>query len=634
MTIFRKRRLLILLAVLASVYLFIRYLPTDVPSVAERIDSRTGRSQGRPVAFDLAEKKTSDKTSSKALGPEQLYDGPVKFYHLASSLRPHLYKKEHAKDNVLLMLYDLRSAASLTALACDMALYNTTNVHLGLVTMHDASVEDIMSVVGSRVEDCPIFWHDARPDYNSQSSPARQAIVVKAAVSHMHATLKPSVVMIDQQQASNTPFRTVLQDKLNSIWTPLSIIPSNAPDTIAWLASLDGSGLALLNLNQIDIVIQPYKQSAGSLIRLLESIRSAHYAGLPMPRITVQLPHTIDPFALHYLENFRWPHDSPTSPGKLILRRTIDDTKLNPATATLRTLESFYPPTTPNSHVLVLSPDAELSPEYLQYLYFLTLTYKYGSAGKRITGSLMGISLDLPKHILDDQTQFIASHVPASQPLLLHQTPSATATLYFGDKWVELQNYISLRLKHDPTLSLTIPNSPESTISSDHPAWLKLAWELMQMRNSYILYPAFADKPEKRLVTIHTESHQSPEEFWKEPQRPADDAIPSLDGSTILSATGDDASAVPLAAPHANMHHESARSSLSLLSLLGLKGRDTLPSDTDVPLFSATGHPTDRDTSRTASETYADKISLELGGCKSLGEREDEIVGQLEYLFC
>ncbi|KAK5100922.1 hypothetical protein LTR70_001040 [Exophiala xenobiotica] len=656
-TIFRKRRLLGVLLVLAVVYLFIKYLPTDVPSVAHRTDSRTGRSQGRPFALDLAPKQNSGNTASEALGANQLYDGPVKFYHLAGSLRPHLYKEADSQENVLFMLYDLRSAASLTGLACEMAVYNSMNVHMGLLTPSDVSIEEIMAVTGVTVDGCPIFWHDARPDYNSRSSLDRQAVVVKAAIRHMHATLKPSVVVIDQQQASNIRFTKALQDKLNSLWTPLTILPNDALTSISWITSLDGKGLALMNQNQIDTIIQPYKESAGSLIRLLESIKSAHYAGLPLPRITVELPHTVDPFALHYIENFRWPQDSPISESKLILRRRIDDSKLSPTLATLRTLESFYPPTTPNSHVLILSPDVELSPSYLQYLYFLTLTYKYGSAGKRITGSLMGISLDLPSYRLDNQTPFLASNQPQpqSQPLLLHQTPSSTATLYFGDHWVELQNYISLRLRHDPDLTQTINNSPESKISPNHPAWLKPAQELMRARNTYILYPSFATTPGKKLLTIHTESTQAPEEFWKDPNPrsqsqsqsqpstsdttknhnipppPHDD---SNSDSTILTATADDTHNPD--APNANMDHEPAQSSIpqSLQTLLGLKDHETLPTDTELPLFSATGHLTDRDTSRAGAAAYGDRVSLELGGCRSLEKRNEMMIGQLEYLFC
>lgn len=656
-TIFRKRRLVGVLLVLTVVYLFIKYLPTDVPSVALRTDSRTGRSQGRPFALDLASKQNSDRAASEALGAKQLYDGPVKFYHLAGSLRPHLYKEDDGKEDVLFTLYDLRSAASLTGLACEMAAYNKVNVHMGLLTPSDVSIEEIMSVIGIIVDGCPIFWHDARPDYNSRSSEDRQAVVVKAAISHMHATLKPSVVVIDQQQASNTRFKMALQDKLNSLWTPLSILPNDALTSMSWITSLDGKGLTLMNQNQIDIIIRPYKESAGSLIRLLESIKSAHYAGLPLPRITVELPHTVDPFALHYIENFRWLHDSPKSESKLILRRRIDNGKLSPALATLRTLESFYPPTTPNSHVLILSPDVELSPSYLQYLYFLTLTYKYGSSGKRITGSLMGISLDLPSYSLDNQTPFLASAInpPQSQPLLLHQTPSSIATLYFGDHWVELQNYISLRLRHDPDLTQTINNSPESKISPTHPhpAWLKPAQELMRARKTYILYPSFATSPDKKLLTIHTESTQAPEEFWKDPnpnsqsQASASDTInnhiplPPLDDSdsdsTVLIADGPTHSPN---APHANMNHEpaTAQSSSSipqsLQSLLNLKDHETLPNDTVLPLFSATGHPTDHEISRADSEAYGDRVSLELGGCKSLEERDEKIMGRLEYLFC
>ena len=49
--VFRRRRILLALLALLAVYLFVKYIPTDVPSVAHRTDSLTGQSWARPDPF-------------------------------------------------------------------------------------------------------------------------------------------------------------------------------------------------------------------------------------------------------------------------------------------------------------------------------------------------------------------------------------------------------------------------------------------------------------------------------------------------------------------------------------------------------------------------------------------------------
>lgn len=631
---FRKKRALLAILALCGIYIFIKFLPTDVPSVGSRIDPRTGQPQGHPVDRTTTSKqpkpgRPAGKVPEQLL--DQIYDGPVKFYRLASSLRPHLRKVDDDRDHVVFLLRDLRTAASLVPLACDMANYNRSRVHMAVMTLRENSIEEIMSVSGVEAPDCPIFWHDTRPDYNSQSSFNRQTTVVQAALSHLDAALNPTAVIIDQQQAKDTHFKDAVQSKLDSIRVPLTIVPNNALTSMSWITAMAGQSLSLLNQNQIDIVITPYKQSAGSLLRLLESIQKANYAGLPEPRITIELPQTIDDFALRYLEYFRWPSDRETGQSKLILRRRIDPAQISPAVASLHTLESFYPPSWPLSHVLVLSPDVELAPEYLQYLTYLMLEYKYGIKGRNMTSAMMGIALDLPERALNDKHPFVDQTTSRIGSLLWSQSPSSTATLYFGDKWVELQNWFTLRIQYDPKLEKTVESSVAS-VSTKHPAWLGQAQELMLARNYYLLYPGFSHDAGLKLATIHTELHQDPEEF----ARKLKPVLPDR-SSSISSISKDDVLTGEEDTGHTH-HHVTSDPAISLLALLlGTQralDREQLPQDFDLPMYSADGRVTDRDTSEMDADMFAEHISLELGGCDTLKDRDERKKGHIEYMFC
>lgn len=626
-TTVRKRRIFVAIVVVGLIYLFFKNIPTDVPSVGRRIDPLTGLSQARMP--------NSVSSTPQSKGPDagingEVYDGPVKFYELADTLRSHSHSLDtHGKENVVFVLYDLRSAASLTALACEMGLHNRTRVHMVLVCPQENAVSEIVAVAGIRPQDCPITWHDARPDHNSQSSLPRRITAIQIAIGHVHNYLKPVAVLIDEQQTKNSHVTATLRSRLDLSWTPLSVVPNNALTSMNWITTLDARSLSLLNQNQIDIVITPYRSSSGSLIRLLESIRSAHYHNLPLPRITVDIPPDVDSFALSYLEYFRWPSEVPISSNKLTLRRRLKRSTFSPPLASLHTLESFYPQTYPLSHVLVLDPDVELSPDYFSYLYYLALDYKYGSKGQNITDVLMGISLDVSPNPPTEQ--------PKNSPLLLSQSSTNSATLYFGDRWIELQDYLSLRLDHDPDLTKTISTTATKSESKspDSPAWLKPATELMRARNYYMLHPTFQGiSSNTRLVTKHTESHQPPEEQFILP-KPAiannDSSIPApITEPTILTSEG---LYIP---PRSSQHHARPDLSSNFLTQLFTDKRSDhagLPIDQDIPMYDHTGTPTSWADSIIAANKFADQIKLQLGGCMILDDRDVTKEG-VDALFC
>lgn len=619
----RKRRIVLAVVVLGLLYLFVKNMPTDVVPAGNRIDPLTGLNRARMPSLGRPNRQSSSLNTAR---DGEIYDGPVRFPVLASTLHGHAHKTKDGRENAVFILHDLKSAAPLTTVACELALHNRTTVHMLLACPQESTVDEIVDLAGIAQQECPIYWHDGRVDHNSQSSFARRATAIHGAMGHVHSYLRPVVVVIDQQQARHSQLTAALKLRLDQTWTPLVILPDNALTSMSWVTTLDAKGLSLLSQNQIDVLITPYRSSAGSLLRLLQSIQSAEYSGLPLPRITVEIPPDIDAFALRYLEFFRWPSEVPTTPSKLILRKRLRKNGSSPSTSVIQTLESFYPPSYPMSHVLLLDPDVELSPDYLSYLHYLTMEYKYSSRGENVTHLLAGISLDIstPKPGEDF----------SGTPFVLSQNPTSAATLYFGDKWVELQNYLSLRLREDPDLKQIISQSSNMRSSPvrEQSAFLTIASELMRAQNYYVLHPTFSAAADTRLITKHTESHQSAEHFkLPTPEMSHSDLHippPTLDKTTILS----NEDTYPPLRP--SKHHPQPDLTPGYLSsLLKDAGYAGLPPDRSIPTLDHSGQRVTWMDSIVASKQYADKVSLQLGGCTNLNDRDETKLG-VERLFC
>ena len=116
-------------------------------------------------------------------------------------------------------------------------------------------------------------------------------------------------------------------------------------------------------------MIQAPRGASGSLIRLLKSLSAADFTASSVPHLTIELPHQIDPPMATYLQTFEWPPSHVPNPSKirqLSLRHRIPQHGVNEEESSFRFLESFWPTNSARSHVLVLSPQAEVSPDFFQ----------------------------------------------------------------------------------------------------------------------------------------------------------------------------------------------------------------------------------------------------------------------------
>ena len=176
----------------------------------------------------------------------------------------------------------------------------------------------------------------------------------------------------------------------------------------------------------------------------MDSLSKADYSKSAPPRLTIELPHDVEEPTKTFLEEFRWPpsdHSLEGNANQLNLRHRIPEPGLTAEENSIRFLESFWPTKPATSHLLVLSPQVELSNLYFQYLKYYILEYNY-SIPWASEKHLMGISLDLPSTYLNDTTAFSPPSKTGksgsdsdSAISFLWQAPNSNAVLYFGDMW-------------------------------------------------------------------------------------------------------------------------------------------------------------------------------------------------------
>ena len=381
----------------------------------------------------------------------------------------------------------------------------------------------------------------------------------------------------------------------------------------------------------IDLLIQAPSGSSGSLVRLLKSIESADYLGTRRPHVTIELPAEIDAATWRYLENFVWPpvdSSGASHASQVSLRHRVPCRTLTEYEASARLIESFYPVRTKDSHVLLLSPQIELSPLYYHYLIYHLLEYKYSAHGKETKNSphLMGISLELPTYFLNDSEPFVPplmekppsdrkGGTPGEPIPFLWQAPNSNAALYFGDKWMEFHSFLTARLSKPPT-------TRKKLISKKHPSWLEFLLELMRARRYSLLYPNFS-LDDEAIATVHDELYQVPEEFPREPSIPS--SAPELNPDEPLSLVYERKDRPPLNTEH-------SLSSSTLLSILPNSG--DLPEISDLPLLAFDGSTLTQRQANDDAWNFAETYRREIGDCEAEAEFTKREPNSALDLFC
>ncbi|KAM7206810.1 hypothetical protein V8F20_002516 [Naviculisporaceae sp. PSN 640] len=562
------KRLFIAFVVCAAIYLFIKNIPTDVgvhdrrrPVYTHNLDNELLEPQSMPrlkPIEPIQPPKTPAKSKSPPSDPstDNLYDGPVVFPDLAVSLQAiYSTRGSYAKNkNVLFAASSLKSAAALLPLACQMGMELRSYVHFALMSKSEISLDELRSVNG--IDDsCKIIFHDARPNLAASSTNTRLGTGVARAMFHINSYMHPQAVLVDGSEAEEGYFLDAMRSQTSEIPFNLIDLPEKGRKRLGWITKLDSSALAAWNKVRIDIVIHAPPDGAGNLMRLLKSLSAADYSACAIPHLTIELPNKLDPHTENFLENFQWPPalvGNPTGIRQFTLRHRISRSTMTEEESSIRLLESFWPVDPHYSHVLVLSPQAQLSPRFFHYLKYSVLQYSESATAvyQEWDSRLLGISLDLPSTYLNGTTAFeppapkkkgadkqTSSHSDSSTPFLW-QSPNSNAVLYMGPKWIELHDMVSrlLAIQHKTPADSLPAFFSEKSISKRYPSWLEHALKLSRARGYWTIYPS--KFMASSLAVIHNELSSSPEEYRSEelPDGPADASEISLASGPLLES--------------------------------------------------------------------------------------------------
>jgi len=174
------KRLAVALAVGLCIYLFIANIPTDLPIRDRRHPvydpNRPGRSFPPPgrmpppdpdlikppgkIRWGNGQGTTPNGPPGSKSQPAELYNGPVKFPHLLSSLEAIFETKGaySVNKNILFAASSLKSAAALLPMACQMGSELRNYVHFALVGRSEISI-DVLREVNGIDKSCNIFFH-------------------------------------------------------------------------------------------------------------------------------------------------------------------------------------------------------------------------------------------------------------------------------------------------------------------------------------------------------------------------------------------------------------------------------------------------------------------------------------------
>lgn len=159
------------LALLFGLYCFFKYMPTDLEPRTHRPNydytSAAGENNRWPISqtgkHEASENTPSGRTDldEAAAKTKHWFNGPIKFYDLASSLGAIAKNTRggglHTR-HVLFAASNVKSAGTLLSLACEMATFKRNNVHFAFMGRDDISLDLLKEVNGVKA-DCDVWFH-------------------------------------------------------------------------------------------------------------------------------------------------------------------------------------------------------------------------------------------------------------------------------------------------------------------------------------------------------------------------------------------------------------------------------------------------------------------------------------------
>ncbi len=153
----RRRRLIIAVIAFTALYIFFKYIPTDLRSAST---PRPTQGQLNVGPSTLPTGKPPHDDTQETVTPKHYFSGPIRFYKLAQSLENVANTMGHRVNNrnVVFAASNLQSASVMIPMACEMARWRRNMVHFALMGRDELSVGGIKEVNGVTAE-CDIYWH-------------------------------------------------------------------------------------------------------------------------------------------------------------------------------------------------------------------------------------------------------------------------------------------------------------------------------------------------------------------------------------------------------------------------------------------------------------------------------------------
>ncbi|KAI5297524.1 MAP kinase kinase (MEK), partial [Ascosphaera pollenicola] len=182
---------------------------------------------------------------SADLAPVHTYGGPIKFYSLAKSLYglEKLRGSRRDRDAILFAAADLKALADLLPLACSMAEEKKeTVIHLAVMGREQVSLEGIQRVNSWSSQDCPVVWHDARPNYGPWSTEKRMVTSTRAAMIHLYNNIDATVVITHDKTGDEPFFLKGIEEEAKELDVTHIALPGQSLD-FTWLSKLNVKSL-------------------------------------------------------------------------------------------------------------------------------------------------------------------------------------------------------------------------------------------------------------------------------------------------------------------------------------------------------------------------------------------------------
>jgi len=177
---------------------------------------------------------------------------PLRFPNLYSTLQRVVggVSSSRWNRNVVFVAGNLTAASKMAGVACDMAEFRRSNVHLALMGFDTFDLDDFRRINGLPAEEdeddetkgCTIFLHDARPDHAEQLSLERRKVASKSALRHINEFIHPQAFLVDILNEEKW-FLDIVKEKSVQMKRTLIELGANSVDDLKWITRLDSGSL-------------------------------------------------------------------------------------------------------------------------------------------------------------------------------------------------------------------------------------------------------------------------------------------------------------------------------------------------------------------------------------------------------